>query len=385
MKSKTSTARFVLLTSASFAGYNIGSGFATGVEALQFFASWGAWHALLGLIIAFVATILVFCAVYVTGFEQKFVGSKEVYRYFCGKRLGVFFDYYIYISMILITLTMMSGAGATIQQYCGLPTILGSAIMGVLCIATSLLNLEKLRSILSYMCILIVLFILTCGIYATVTSSVGPVEGSAGVEQYAASGEILRSNTLGLKNPYLSGLTSGGLVISSGFAWASATGTLCKTRKQAVLSGLFSSLFFYAATAVVVYLVLIAMPEVAGKEVPMLAIVQHFLPILSPVYSGIIIVAIYSTISGRLFLIGERYGRGNRLLTLGIVTGITILAVVGASFIPFSKMSNLMFSFCGAVGILFGLIVLVVFCKNKLGPTVKSHFRADPLPTPPNE
>lgn len=40
MEEKASVFRVVLLTSASFAGYNIGSGFVTGIEALQFFGSW---------------------------------------------------------------------------------------------------------------------------------------------------------------------------------------------------------------------------------------------------------------------------------------------------------------------------------------------------------
>ena len=43
--SKKSVIKMVMLTSASFAGYNIGSGFATGIEVLQFFASWGSGKA----------------------------------------------------------------------------------------------------------------------------------------------------------------------------------------------------------------------------------------------------------------------------------------------------------------------------------------------------
>lgn len=358
---KSSIMKTVVLTSASFAGYNIGSGFATGIEALQFFGSWEAKSAFTGIVIAFVMAMVVLCAVYITGFEQKFDDNKKVYRYFCGSRMGVIFDYYIYITMILVTLTMMSGAGATINQYSGLPTYVGSAIMGILCIITSFLGLEKLRKALSSMCIFIIVFVFLCGIYVAVTSEISMVIGSANVEEYVARGEILRASAFGIRDPYLSGVASAGLLITSGFAWASATGALCKNRKEAVLSGVFSSLLFYFSMAVVVYLILVAMDHVAGKEVPMLAIIQYYLPVLSSVYSVIIILAIFSTISGRLFLISERYGRGNKKLTLAIVTGITLLAAVGASFIPFSKISNLMFSICGAVGIILGIIVVVKF------------------------
>ena len=157
--------------------------------------------------------------------------------------------------------------------------------MWTLCIIAALLGLEKLRYILSYLCVFIVLFVLLCGGYAALTSEVGPFAGSANVDQYAAAGKVLRANVFGFRNPYLSGVSSAGLLIGSGFAWTSATGGLCGSRKEAALSGIFSSMFYYAATAVVVYLVLTAMNHIAGAEVPLLAVVQFFVPKLSAVYS----------------------------------------------------------------------------------------------------
>ncbi len=115
MKKTKLVLKSVILTSASFAGYNIGSGFATGVEAMQFFGAWGGKRAFLGIIISLFISMIVLIAIYVTGFEQRFEKSGEVYHYFCGKHLGSVFDYYIYISMICVTLTMMSGASATIS------------------------------------------------------------------------------------------------------------------------------------------------------------------------------------------------------------------------------------------------------------------------------
>lgn len=355
----------VLLTSASFAGYNIGSGFATGIEALQFFASWGGAHAVISILIALAVAIIVLSAVYVTGYEQQFDNSKKVYRYFCGDRLGIVFDYYIYLSMLLVTLTMMSGAGATINQYSGLPTYAGAGIMGTMCIVASLLGLERLRKILSYMCIFIILFVFGCAIYVCATSEIGPITGAANVEEYVTTGKILRSSAFGIKNPYLSGIASAGLLIVTGFAWASATGTLCKSRREAIFSGIFSPLFFYASITVVVYLLLTSMDFIAGKEVPLLAVIQLFLPKLSALYSCIIVLAIFSTISGRLFLIGERYGHGSRKRSLLIVTGITLFASASASVLPFSQISNFLFSICGAVGIILGIIVLLRFLSSR--------------------
>lgn len=370
MKDERSVFKIALLTSASFAGYNIGSGFATGIEALQFFGSWGGIRAFIAITVALLIAMAVLSVIYVTGYEQQFDDSKQVYRYFCGKHVGAIFDYYIYISMILVTLMMMSGAGATINQYSGLPTYVGSALMGIMCIITSLLGLVKLKKILSFMCIFVLIFVFSCAVYATFTSDLGLIQGSAKIDQYIASGQILRTSVFGIMNPYLSGIASAGLLINTGFAWAAATGSLCKSRKEAVLSGVFSPVFFYVPTAVVVYLILVSIDHVAGKEVPMLAVIQYFLPGLSAVYSCIIILSIFSTISGRLFLIGERYGHGDKRLSLVIVICITIFASAGASFISFSKISNMMFSICGVMGIVLAVIVSARFwmvnSKNKM-------------------
>ena len=366
----------ILLTSASFAGYNIGSGFATGVEALQFFGAWGGTFAFSGIALALLTSVGALIAIYVTGFEQHFDKDSEVYHYFCGKYFGIVIDYYIYISMICVALTMMSGAGATISQYSGLPAFAGALLMGGLCIITALLGLERLRKALSYMCIFIILFVLFCGGYVIFTSDIGPFAGSANVGQYVEMGRILRANTFGIQNPYLSGFSSAGLLICSGIAWASATGALCNSKREAVWSGILSSILYYVTTAVVVYLVLTSMDHIAGAEVPMLSVVQFFLPKLSAVYSLIIILAIFSTISGRLFLIAKRYDHGNKKMNIAIIISITILAVAGASFIPFSIISNVVFSIMGAVGIILVIIVLTRFLiaqiqKEETGDSVE--------------
>ena len=48
-----------------------------------------------------------------------------------------------------------------------------------------------------------------------------------------------------------------------------------------------------------------------------------------------------------------------------LVTGITIFASAFASIIPFSKVSNFMFSICGAIGIIFGGMILVKFFSQR--------------------
>lgn len=352
MRQNHSLAASVLLTSASFAGYNIGSGFATGIEGQQFFAVWGARDGFAGLLLAMVVAAAVLAAVYLAGFRERDNGSRDAYAYFFGPRLGRIFNWYIYLSIILVIFTLTSGAGATIHQHLGLPEIAGTGLIGVLCIAAALAGLTKLMRILGSLGTFIVLFVLGCGVYVFLTAGNGPVEGAANAARYVAEGKILPANIGGLKDPWSSALASAGLLINSGFPWALATGALCRSRKEAVLSGIFSAVFYYGAKSIVVYLNLVDMDFIAASEVPILAVIQHHLPQLAPVYSVLILLAIFSTVSGRLFLVADRFGQGSRTRSLVISFALIVAASLIGSAVSFSLISNLLFSFNGAVGII---------------------------------
>lgn len=351
------------LTGASFAGYNIGSGFSTGIEGMQFFAAWGAGVAACSVAVAALISAAVLAAIYVVGSERAFKDDGEVYSFFCGKYFGPVADAYIYASMFFVVLTMMTGAGAAIRQYCGLPQYVGSAVMGAMCVAAAMLGLERLMRVLGYMCFFIIIFVVVCGVCAFFTSDTGPLAGSARAAEYVADGKILRAMVFGFHNPYLMGPLSAGLFIEAGFAWAAAAGALCSGRKEAVLSGIFSSFFYYATTSVVVALILASMDYIAGEEVPMLAVVHHYLPALTGFYYFIIVLAIFSTVSGRLFLLASRFGRGSKRRRNAILIGVTLFAVVFGGFLSFSRISNVIMSVMGSAGILICISALVKFCK----------------------
>ncbi len=356
-----------LVTGAAFTGYNIGSGFAAGVEPMQFFASWGAGRGFLSIIVACVFLMAGLCVIYVGGQGKEFSEDREIYRYFGGRLFGTFVDYYVYFMLVLVTFTMISGAGATLNQYWGMPPYIGAAVIGAACVITSMLDLTRMRGLMSYLCVFVVALIAVCLAIAAARNDTGPFAGSVNADSYAASGSIMRISIFGIEDPLLSGLCSGGLMLSSGFAWAAATGRLCSSKKEALLSGVFSSVFYYAASAIVVCLMLMNMDRIAGDEVPMLSVITEYMPVIGSVYSFILCFAIYTSISGRLFLIGERFGGGSRKKTLAIVTVITAAAVICSLFVPFSRISNFMFSVCGTVGIVLTIVILVRTAMGKNG------------------
>ena len=49
----------------------------------------------------------------------------EVYAYYCGHALGRFFDYFSTLAVYLSFVVILAGAGAILEQQCGLPRALG--------------------------------------------------------------------------------------------------------------------------------------------------------------------------------------------------------------------------------------------------------------------
>lgn len=105
----------VVKFAGAFIAWIIGSGFATGQEVLQFFASYGYLSygvVLLNLIgFLFLGQVLL-----VTGYEHKTETSFNHFKYFCGEKIGTFYSWVIHLTLLLIMPVLISGAGATLQN-----------------------------------------------------------------------------------------------------------------------------------------------------------------------------------------------------------------------------------------------------------------------------
>ena len=77
----------------AFIALLIGSGFATGQEAMQYFAAWG-YKGILGVLVIFILLSYVGISFISAGYNNKFSTTNDIYRYYCGKTLGTFYDYF---------------------------------------------------------------------------------------------------------------------------------------------------------------------------------------------------------------------------------------------------------------------------------------------------
>lgn len=98
---------------------------------------------------------------------------------------------------------------------------------------------------------------------------------------------------------------------------------------------------------------------VAGKQVPMLAAVQNLLPALAVPYAVIIVLSIFTSITGMLWVLGDRFSQQGTKKFYAIVLGTTAFGVVGGSVLPFAKIVNVVYSFFGLAGLILGVFVII--------------------------
>lgn len=89
----------VLILAGAVIAFTIGSGFATGQEIIQYFTAYG-WQSIL-VILGFAVAFLYYNFNFAkAGAEQHFEHGNDVYKYFCGKYVGTFCDYYSTVFVI---------------------------------------------------------------------------------------------------------------------------------------------------------------------------------------------------------------------------------------------------------------------------------------------
>jgi len=350
-----------IILGSSMAAMEIGSGFATGAELLQFIGSWGGNWPWIIVLICFIFGAAVSGVIFIASCQYKFKNSNDLYYHFFGKYVGRLVDVYVYLCLIAYTLVMIAGSGATLNQYWGLPNIVGTLAMGIVSALIACLGLRKLIDVLGGLGIVIIAAVFGIAVYTLFTSEKSALEGSINVLRYVEEGSILQAGTFGIRNPIFSALSYTGSFIMCGIAWMAAIGVTIKNRKTAIASGITSSGFFFFGCALVVYTLLVNMDAIAGQQIPILAAINNMIPVLAGPYTIIIILGIFTTATGQLFLLADRFSGGSTKRHYGIIAGTTIFSIVGSALFSFNVLVNILFSFMGFFGICVGLFIIISY------------------------
>lgn len=368
MQSKTNW-RTVFTIGGAFAAYCIGAGFATGQESLQYYGSYGGFYPFILPAFTFILLILFCVGTYRAGYINRFENPNDSYTYFCGKTLGKVVDIFCTISIALSTLVMFAGAGATVNQYLGLPVWVGTLIMGIVSVIVVCLGLEKVTNVLGGCGVIIIIIMAVAGIYCFATSDVGIMESQQHVLEYVDEGIILQGTFLGIDNPFVANVYLVGAYITLGMVFNVTLGNTCHNRKEVIGGAVCSAVFFIIGLCMVLYTMLLNLDHIAEirAEVPMLAAIDNILPVLSLPFSIVILIGVFTTITGYLWAFGRRFAEDKTKKQAIIVIVVAVFGVTIASFIPLSNLVNTIYPLVGIAGVvlLIGMVIKLFTDKRK--------------------
>lgn len=183
----------VLMLAGSYTSYNIGSAFASGNEALQFFGSFGGYWPYIMIGVLYPAHrrhgLYDVAASYTKGFTK----ANQGYYYFCGKYIGFVYDWFISLTLICFILAMLAGSGATVHQlYDNVPVWVGTLVVGVLSAIAACFDLRKVIDALGFLGVVIIVSIVCVGVYALLTVGQSPIEASKNMRSMFRKGRFCR-------------------------------------------------------------------------------------------------------------------------------------------------------------------------------------------------
>lgn len=346
----------VISIAGAFIAFLIGSGFATGQEVLQYFSSYGYWG-ILGALTTLGLFLYVGVSFIVAGFDNKFDKGSDIFKYYCGEKIGTFFDYFSVLFIYLSFTVMIAGAGATFQQHFGLPVFAGGLVMAILATSTVLFGLKNIVDIIGKIGPAIVVISITLGLVSIVQNFDGLVNANAILPTL----ELKRAST----NWFFAALSYVGFCMLWLAGFLASIGGSAGSRDEAKKGAALGAVGFSVAVVVVALGLLACIQDVAGSQIPSLHLASNIHPTLASIFSIIIVAGIYTTAVPLLWSVSARFTEDKsskfRVLTV-------ILASVGfvvGIWLPFDQLVNIVYVINGYVGLILLVFMFAKTMKNK--------------------
>lgn len=348
----------VVQFAGALVGTLVGSGFASGQEVMQNFTSYGT----LGIIGSVVTTVLfaVLGAVFMNyGYKHANAADFSSFRFFAGKYIGTFLQWFTILFCFLIGIIMLSGAGATFNQYFGVPQFVGSAIMCAIALVSALLGMKRIVNLLGTIGPIAIVFLIAIALVALVANWGNLANADAAVAAADAEGGVLRS--VGDSNSWW---LAGAVMyvaynILAGVPFISRMGTEAHSQKEAVLGGLLGGALLGLCAFFLNLAMLGTYADVHGYEVPALQFANMISPVIGVVFAIVLLVMIYNTIVPMFVSVANQFvtEEQDAVKHKTLIVALALVTLIGGQ-LPFSILVNTIYPFVGYFAIVFILIIV---------------------------
>lgn len=349
----------IIVLAGAYVSFILGAGTATGQEIMQFFVSFG-YLGIGAIIIAAVLHMWFGAYAMDVGVRLKAEDSKDVFIYFCGKYLGLFFYWFSQIFILVVFIVMISGAGATVSEHFGLGDVIGRALMAILILITSLLRLNTIIKILGIAGPIIVIFAIVVG------------AGSFDSAGFSQAGEILKEINLSkaTNDWWQAGFVYSSFVLLVALPFLANLGKDEINRRNVIIGGALGGLIMLIGVFAVYIGILSNIEQLHTKDIPTLFLADQISPALALFFSIILLIAIYTTAVGMLWTVSIQFSKGNTFKYRIITIALTILGFFGGLF-PFAQIIDFVYPIVGYIGLILiaGMLYRQFINKGKIEST----------------
>jgi uncharacterized membrane protein YkvI len=341
----------------SIVAFLIGSGFASGQEVMQFFTSYGVlWSGLGGLIS--LALFLWFTTITVQDAQiLKLEDTNAIFEHYCGKIVGTVFKWVTPVFLFMIYVIMLSGAGALLFEFYGLPAVIGRTVMSLLSLVTVLLGLNRLVSVVGRIGPFLILFIIFIGTAAIVTNLDGIREASAVLPAL--------SMTRATKYWWFSGITYASFCAVTILPFLAGIGRSNQNRREVTLSGALGCGAFMLTAMTVSYGMLAYIQQVYDKNIPAVFVSNLLFPGSGVLFSIVMYAGIYTTAVPMLWSSCNKISSDEKGLKFRL--SVLILGVIAffGGRLPFATLVNIVYPYMGYLGIVLFAGMLITQIRGR--------------------
>lgn len=361
-----------LLIGGSIIGFAIGSGFATGQEVLQFFASYGYWS-LAGAAVFLTINLFFMNSLISTGYREQFEKGSDAFQYYCGPYIGRFFDYFTVIFIFMSYVIMIAGAAATFNEHFGLPLIVGGVGIAILACITVIFGLDAVVNLIGTIGPVKIFLAVCIALYGLFVNTNGISDGNALLPTL----DVMKASS----NWFLAAFSYVGFGLFWFVGFLTAIGKTLKNKKEGTYGVLIGLGVLTFAIAVMSLALLGNIKQVAGTQVPILFLAANIHPYFANIYAAVIAAGIYTAATPLLWTVSVRFAQEKtqkyKILTI-------VLAAVGCFIglkVPFNILVHYLYVINGYIGIILLVFIAAKEIKNRQQKIKNKIIKNEESPT----
>lgn len=353
----------VIKLAGAYIAFTIGSGFATGQEVMQFFTAFGM-DGIIGALVSMLLFSALGAILMAKGYDLKLKIQATAFRYYCGKYVGIALEIFTVVLLFCVVSIMVAGTGAVSREYFGISPEVGGMLMAIICLVTILLGLRHMVDIIGSIGPVIIVFTLIIGIQTLITA--GGIPGEVTTTQLGALSKLRATNgwwfsEYGICNTAaFSGILYAACMILGGIPFLSGLGASAKTKTEAIYGGIAGGVFLMIPVIILILAMLCYPDKIATLEVPNLFLADQTAPVLSLIFSVILLLGIYSTAAPMLWSVVDYIGGfGIPKKAMYVISVIlTIITFFGAK-IGFGNLIGLLYPLAGQLGVIMIPVIIM--------------------------